>query len=181
MTKKQREWAEIEARSKVLDVAEKASQHYERLLGLQSPWHVKEVREDAERKTVLLCVGHDRGAKFECGQCGKLCKLHDHDELRNWRHRDATDWQCEIVTREPRVKCPDHGVRVARLPWAETHSHYTRSFEQEVIDTLKTGASVEATAELFDLRWNGVQGIVNRAVSRGVARRDSQTEIKAIG
>ena len=57
-----------------------------------------------------------------------------------------------------------------RVPWAEGSSRYTVQFEAEVIAWLKE-ASVRAVAGRMRLSWNAVDGIMQRAVARGLARR----------
>lgn len=42
-----------------------------------------------------------------------------------------------LHARLPRVKCPDHGVRQVRLPWAEPMSRFTTLFERMALDVLK--------------------------------------------
>ena len=70
----------------------------------------------------------------------------------------------------PRVKCPEHGVVTTTVPWAEPNSGFTALFEALVIDWLKE-ASTSAVARLMGLSWNAIDGIMQRAVKRGLARR----------
>ena len=72
----------------------------------------------------------------------------------------------------PRVQCPEQGVRQVRVPWAEPHSGFTALFECVVIDWLGE-ASVTAVAVQLRLTWDQVDGIMARAVRRGLARRES--------
>jgi len=55
-------------------------------------------------------------------------------------------------------------------PWAEANSSFTALFEALVISWLKE-ASVAAVAERMELLWDQVDGIMQRAVRRGLARR----------
>lgn len=76
-----------------------------------------------------------------------------------------------ILTAEvPRVECPEHGVLLARVPWAEPGSRFTAMFEAIVIDLLRV-APILAVAKHAGLSWDQVNGIQERAVCRGLGRR----------
>jgi transposase len=76
-----------------------------------------------------------------------------------------------VIARVPRVECPEHGVVQVEVPWAEASSRFTARFEALVIDWLLE-ASFAAVARQVDLTWDEVAGIQERAVRRGLARRD---------
>ena len=70
----------------------------------------------------------------------------------------------------PRVECPEHGVLTVRVPWGEPGSSFTALFEALVIDWLKE-ASIQAVSRQLKLSWNAIDGIMQRAISRGMERR----------
>ena len=59
------------------------------------------------------------------------------------------------------------------MPWAEPKSRFTVLFERLAIDWLKE-ASTSAVAELFGMSWAEVDVGMQRAVARGLARREQQ-------
>jgi transposase len=61
-------------------------------------------------------------------------------------------------------------VKTIRVPWAERHSHFTLLFESLAIAWLKE-ATPTAVARRLGLTWEEANGIVERAVRRGLARR----------
>jgi transposase len=69
------------------------------------------------------------------------------------------------------VKCEEHGVVTVSVPWAEPGSGFTAMFEALVIDWLKE-ASISAVSRLMGLSWNAIDGIMQRAVERGLSRRE---------
>ena len=71
----------------------------------------------------------------------------------------------------PRVRCEEHGVVTMSVPWAEPGSGFTALFEALVIDWLHE-ASIAAVSRLMGLSWNAVDGIMQRAVARGLSRRE---------
>jgi transposase len=143
---------------------------YRRILGIESPWFVSSVELVATAKEVRVVLAHKPGVEWPCPECGKLCLLHDHQETRRWRHLDTCQFRTILCADPPRSNCPKHGARVVNLPWAEAHSRFTALFEALAIDWLKA-ASKSAVRELLGLTWDEVDGIMNRAVRRGLSRR----------
>lgn len=60
-----------------------------------------------------------------------------------------------------------------KVPWGEAGARFTALFEALAIDFLKE-ASISGVAELLGLSWDEVDGIMGRAVKRGLARRAPQ-------
>ena len=56
------------------------------------------------------------------------------------------------------------------VPWAESLSRFTMQFESMVIEWLKE-ASTSTVSRLMGLSWNAIDGIMQRAVARGLSRR----------
>jgi hypothetical protein len=65
------------------------------------------------------------------------------------------------------------GPRAVRLPWSEPNSRFTALFEGIAIGWLKV-ASQNAVAEQMGLSWDEVHAIQERAVARGLARRQQE-------
>ncbi len=59
------------------------------------------------------------------------------------------------------------------MPWAEPGSCYTALFEALVIDWLKE-ATTKAVAQQMKLSWTAIDGIQQRAVKRGLERRETK-------
>lgn len=73
-----------------------------------------------------------RRGMLRCSRCGRKCSGYDRGGgARRWRHQDFGCWRVELVAAMPRVDCPKCGVVVARVPWAEPGSRFTRDFEAE--------------------------------------------------
>jgi transposase len=70
----------------------------------------------------------------------------------------------------PRVKCDEHGVLQIVTPWAEPGSGFTALMEALVIDWLRE-ASLSAVARRMRLTWDEIDGVMQRAVHRGLERR----------
>ncbi len=146
------------------------------LLHIDSPWQVESVILDTEQGrngSVVVHIGVSEPNRLVCCECGALSPSYDTRE-RRWRHLDTMEYQTIIVSDVPRVRCKEHGVHQVSIPWAEDRSRFTVQFVVAVIDWLHE-ASISAVARQFDLSWDQVAGIQDRAVQRGLARRKLST------
>jgi transposase len=64
----------------------------------------------------------------------------------------------------PRVKCPDHGVVVASVPWAAHGAGHTIVFDQQVA-WLTVNSSKSAITQLMRIAWRTVGAIVTRVAA----------------
>jgi transposase len=148
----------------------KDTELYAQILGIGTPFTVARVELLVAKGNVSIWVEHEAGARFACPECNASCSLYDHAEERTWRHLDTCQLQTLLHARVPRVNCPEHGVRQARMPWAEPKSRFTLLFERFAIDVmLETDGS--GAAKILGLSWDEVQHLKERAVARGRARK----------
>ena len=128
---------------------------------------------------VHVYLTHEDNREWACAECGVLCPLYDHQPERQWRHLDTCQYRTILHAEPPRSQCPEHGVRVVKLSWAEASSRFTALFEGLAIEWLKH-ASQKAVGEQLRLSWDEIHGIMERAVERGLARRQAE-EIPYLG
>ena len=144
---------------------------YAQILGIKSPWQVSNVELALSKGEVTVHVEQEEGAAQRCPTCGEISPGYD-SRQRRWRHLDTCQYKTILVANVPRVKCKKHGVATVSVPWAEPGSGFTAMFEALVIDWLKE-ASTSAVSRLMNLSWNAIDGIMQRAVKRGLARREA--------
>lgn len=144
---------------------------YATILGLEPPWDVERVELRESEQAVHVWVKARSGTPWVCPECGASGPVYDHVE-RSWRHLDTCQFRTLLHAPVPRVECPAHGVRTIRVPWAERRSQFTLLFERLAIAWLKE-ATPAAVARRLGLTWEEANGIVERAVRRGLARRGS--------
>jgi transposase len=144
---------------------------YATILGIAPPWEVTRVELDDTTKAVHVWLEARSGTTFACPECQTISPLHDHVE-RSWRHLDTCQYETRLHARVPRVDCAEHGVKTVPVPWATAHSRFTMLFERLAIAWLKE-ATPAAVARRLGLTWEEANGIVERAVRRGLARRSS--------
>lgn len=147
-------------------------EHWSRLFGIESPWSVTDVEILHKDRTVKVHVSRETAHELTCPQCGTVCRGYD-SRRREWRQLDTCQYRTILVADVPRVACPEHGVVTVSVPWAEPLSRFTMQFESMVIDWLQE-ASISAVARLMGLSWNAIDGIMQRAVARGLLRRQEQ-------
>lgn len=79
-----------------------------------------------------------------------------------------------------RVRCRDHGVVSARVPWARHGSWFTRDFE-DTIGWLATATSKTAVTKLMRVGWRAVGGIVERIQADIDSQVDRLDGVRRIG
>jgi transposase len=142
---------------------------YAKILGLAEPWLVEGVELLSAEKTVIVRLGRRPGAPLACPECGQEAPGYD-SQPRRWRHLDTCQFETILAADVPRCSCPKHGVKQVRIPWAEPGSRFTALFERLAIDWMQE-AGRSATARQLGLSWSEADGIMQRAVDRGLARR----------
>jgi len=150
-----------------------------RLLGLERTV-VESVEIDDQGQLVAAVRAHHKDSD-RCGICGRRAPGFDLGEgRRRWRALDLGTTIAHVEAEAPRVRCPEHGVVVCRVPWARHDSRFTLAFEQQVA-WLAVNTSGSAVAELMRISWRSVGAICERVAA--VAGRDADllAGLKRIG
>ena len=146
------------------------------LLRVDLPWRVTEAALDRERGRVDARIEWQGPGK--CPTCGIECPKHDHRE-RTWRDLDLCADQLYLHAAVPRVDCPEHGVITVSVPWASGRSEFTSRFERLAI-ALLLEMSIAGVSRRLGVSWDHIDGIMDRAVIRGLQRRQSRV-VRYIG
>jgi len=154
--------------------------HYALLLGIGSPWEVKDVELKLQEKKVEIELSWQWGQSAKCPECGRACSIHDSAPERTWRHLDTMQFATLIRARTPRADCPEHGVKTMAVPWAAPQGRFTLLYERFALDVLRASASVSQACELLGIGWETAHEIMRRAVERGLERRQLET-LKHLG
>ena len=131
------------------------------LLGLEDT-RVVEVGFDADGLVIDVAPTWRRA---RCSECGEICPGYDHLRHRRWRHLDVAGMQLHLRYDTRRVKCPRCGVKVERVPWAETGSWFTRPFEDQVGYLAQRSDKTTVSADMR-VAWDTVGAIIQRVVAR---------------
>ena len=94
---------------------------------------VESVDLDSDGRSVVVSVRPCRGAASRCAVCGRRCPGFDRGQgRRRWRTFNVGVVRCYLEADAPRVRCRQHGVRVAAVPWARPGAGHTRGFDEQV-------------------------------------------------
>jgi len=138
-------------------------------LGLEQPWKITGQILDTSKvpQELRLTIAADRGSEFPCPMCGTMCKAHDFKEM-TWRHLNFFQHHCYITAPVPRVRCPEHGVKRIKVPWARKGSRFTLLFEQVAMLMVRE-MPVLVTARILEMNdkklWRIIRHYVNQALS----------------
>jgi transposase len=103
---------------------------------------------------------------LRCPLCQKKCQGYDSfSKVRRWRSLDLGSTRVYIEATSPRVTCREHGVLVAKVPWAAHDSDYTYDFETAVT-WLTLHATAHDVAEYFRIDWHTVGSVARRVQKR---------------
>lgn len=143
---------------------------------------VEGVDFDPDAGEVVVSIRPRKGtAKPRCGQYGEPCPRYDRgDGRRRWRALDVGLWRCFVEAEAPRVRCGEHGVVVAQVPWARHGAGHTRAFDDQVA-WLAVHTSKTAVVELMRVAWRTVGTIVERVVADGRSGLDPLEGLVRIG
>ena len=134
-----------------------------------------------EGDSIVVRVRPHKREQLRCPTCGRRCECHDHEPTRRWRAMDLARSRCFLEYRPARVRCPEHGVRVERVPWARPRSRFTRDFEDWVA-CLAVRCCMSAVSRVARVEWHSVGGICKRVYDdiesqRGAGRFDGLRRI----
>lgn len=130
---------------------------------------------------VVAHVRPKRRQSQRCGLCDRRSPLYDQGEGRRWwRGLDLGYTRFYVEAAAPRVNCREHGVVVARVPWARHGSRFVRAFEDQVA-WLATQCSLKACSQLMRLDWETVGRIITRVVDEATQRHDRLDGLQQIG
>jgi transposase len=147
---------------------------YQQILGISAPWFVESVEIDHPQTSITVVLAHDTApGLFRCPKCQAVAPIYDHHKARTWRHLDTCQFETFLTTEVPRVNCRTCGVLTAQVPWAAPHGRFTLLFECFALDILFTAQVQSRAAELLRLKPDQVRYLMQRAVERGLKRRDS--------
>jgi transposase len=135
-------------------------------LGLAEPWLVSKIEFSEENHQLDLCLDFPAGSKFPCPQCGAACGVYDTDE-RTWRHLSFFQHKTFLHARQPRIDCPDHGVKTVEAPWARPGAGFTLLMEAFILVLVQGGMTPAQAGRLIDEHdtrlWRVLQHYVEEA------------------
>lgn len=137
-------------------------------------WH-----EGADLLAIEITIRPKAGCRPICSGCGQ--ERPGYDSLRQRSFEFVPLWGILVffLYAPRRVDCPDCGVKVERLPWAQGKSRLTTTFAW-FLATWAKRLSWKEVAMAFNTSWDSVVRSVKMAVTWGLEHRDLNG-INAIG
>ena len=152
-----------------------------RLVGVDHRVVIEGAAHDPGLDAIVVRCRVRRMKRLRCGRCGRRSGRYDAGEgRRRWRALDAGTVRVFIEADAPRVKCREHGVTVAVVPWARHDARHTRAFD-DTVAWLVTHTSKTAVVELLRVSWRTVGAIAARVVADARAARDPFDGLSRIG
>ena len=140
---------------------------YQKILNPPKPWIVSEVKLSEFGPRVNVWLTHEKRS-FPCPKCGGEAPVYDHMSERTLQHLDTCGRETCLHVKLPRVKCPEHGVKTVAFPLAGPHQDVTNDLELKCIKATMANSQADI-AGLFGLSYDRLEGIMNRALCRGMS------------
>ena len=134
--------------------------------------------EDAGRRAIEVEVKARKNGRAICSGCGRTGPGYDRLSKRRFEFVPLWGMAVFLVYAMRRVDCPDCGVTVERVPWAEGKSPLTTL--PLVLGPLGKVFALEEVASIFRTSWRSVFESVKHAVLWGIGHQELGA-IKAIG
>ena len=132
-------------------------------------------------QSLHVSVGLTKKDARRCAECGRRCPTYDRGEgLRKWRTVDVGLSPAYVLTEAVRVRCPEHGVAVERVPWARRGSRFTRVFEDRVA-WLAVRTDKSTLSSLMNVAWRTVGRILERVAKSMKGVRNPLDGVRRIG
>lgn len=143
---------------------------YAQSLKLKPPWEVVEIAIIEETRTVEVRVDCTEKFALLDAETGEMASIHDWRE-RRWRHLDTCEFETWVVAQVPRIRLSSGEVKTVQVPWAEALGRFTMAMERRIIHILQDCPAVTRAARLAGITRDQAEGVMQRAVERGLNRR----------
>jgi transposase len=150
------------------------------LLGVEKTV-IERVEFDEDARVLVAHVRPASRQRGRCGKCQRRCPGYDTGPgRRRWRTLDLGTTVAMLEADTARVKCRDHGVVVAHVPWARHDAGHTLAFDEQVA-WLATQASKTTATELMRIAWRTVGAIIARVWADIETQHDRLEGLRRIG
>jgi transposase len=150
-----------------------------RVLGVEG-FVVEHVAHDDEKRAITVAVRTKQASSNRCPKCRKRCPRYDRGRRRRWRALDAGIAIIHLEADAPRIRCSEHGVVVASVPWARHCSRMTTTLEDWVA-WMAAHTDKSTVASLARIAWRTVGAIVGRVCAERAKLVDRFKGVRRIG
>jgi transposase len=142
----------------------------DQLLDLGEGWEVKDIEIIESEKRVEISLVYTE-KNFSISE-KESYPIYDLSEPRRIRHLDFFDYQCFLNFKTPRMKLPNGQIQSIPLSFSDKRVSFSWKFESKVIETLLLSKNKTQTARYLKTSFDIVHQIMERAVKRGLDRRE---------
>lgn len=146
---------------------------YAHSLGVKAPWRVAAVSILGDKRRVEVRVECREGTVWTDPETRQQAHVHGWRE-RRWRHLDTCEFETVVIAQIPRLKLPSGATMSVSVPWAEPGGRFTRRMEGHLVDILLCCRTHTGAARLAGITADEADGVLERAVARGLARRKEE-------
>ena len=139
-------------------------------LGVTSPWYVRDVEYNAEKRLLTIAIDFAKGSRFPHQDAEGPHPVHD-TQTKRYRHLNFFQHECYLEVRTPRIKLPDGRVVLIEPDWAGKLSGFTLLFEALILAMCRQ-MPFAAVARMVGESWHRVQAICLRYVELALACAD---------
>ena len=148
-------------------------------LGLAEPWRVVKIAFSDEEHRLDLWLDFPAGSRFPCPACGQTAGVYDTTE-RTWRHLNFFQHQTHLHARQPRIACPEDGVKTIEVPWARAGAGFTLLMEAFVLLLAQSGMTPRQIGRVIDAHDTRIWRILRHYVDEARAHAD-HSAVTAVG
>jgi transposase len=148
-------------------------------LGLAEPWVVSKIEFSEAQHQLDLWLDFPAGSKLPCPQCQTSCGVYDTVQ-RTWRHLNFFEHKTFLHARQPRIDCPDHGVKTVDVPWARPGTGFTLLMEAFILVLVQNGMTAAQAARLVDEHDTRLWRVLRHYVDEARDRQDL-SQVTVIG
>src|SRR5664279_3705561 len=130
-----------------------------------------EADRDCDGEILVVAVRPDARSAGRCGTCRRRCPGYDCGTGTTRTFFEAA---------APRVRCPEHGVLVAHVPWARPGAKCTYLLE-DTCAWLAKNMALTAVTVFLRMSWRTVAAIVARVVQDLTGKTDQLDGLTRIG
>lgn len=150
-------------------------------MGVEKKTVIERFEFDEDEGLLMVHVRPTKRQRSRCGVCRRRCPGYDRGAgRRTWRALDLGTIQAELEADAPRVRCREHGVVIAAVPWARRDAGHTYAFD-ETVAWLATQSSKSTVTELMRIAWRTVGSIITRVWADVEASCDRLDGLRRIG
>jgi transposase len=151
-------------------------------LGIKSPWYIKSVNFNSEKKELDIEVDFKRGSTFKDDDndqdIPREYKAYDTTQ-KKWRHLNFFEHECNLHVRTPRIKRDDGRVRLISPPWSGAMNGFTLLFEAFIIK-LSKDMTISKIADLLKISDDKIWSMLD-IYTYGARSKEDYSDVKIIG